>query len=181
MAERFLTQIKSRRTCYSVERKSPISEARILEIARDIIKHTPSSFNCQSTRFIILLRDEHAGYGTVLLYEDLDVIRGYQVRFPRFKRHLPDFSEHNNAMQAFNLWTALQLEGFGCNLQHVNPIVDQRIVSEWNVSPDWSLKAQLVFGSPTGEPNHQKTFTPTEDRIFVHDMDGEMAKSSGAQ
>jgi hypothetical protein len=74
-------------------------------------------------------------------------------------------------MQAFNLWTALHLEGLGCNLQHVNPLVDQRIVSEWNVPVGWSLKAQLVFGAPTGEPGHEKTFTPTESRVFVHGMD----------
>lgn len=79
-------------------------------------------------------------------------------------------------MQTFNLWTALHLEGFGCNLQHVNPIVDQRVVSEWKVSPNWSLKAQLVFGSPVGGPPHEKTFTSTEDRIFVHGMGGETAK-----
>ncbi|KAF2796760.1 Nitroreductase [Melanomma pulvis-pyrius CBS 109.77] len=204
MAESFLAQIKSRCTYYSIQRKSPISDTRILEIAREVIKHTPSSFNCQSTRFVILLQDEHirfweiakecfkaamsvdeykgyekklverqAGYGTVLLYEDLDVIREFQVQFPRFKHHLLDFSEHNNAMQAFNLWTALHLEGFACNLQHVNPIVDQRVVSEWKVSPNWSLRAQLVFGAPIGERHHEKTFVPTDHRILVHGMDRE--------
>lgn len=62
MAELFLSQIETRRTCYSIERKSPISDARILNIARHVIKHTPSSFNCQSTRFVILLRDDHVKF-----------------------------------------------------------------------------------------------------------------------
>ncbi|KAI5917619.1 Nitroreductase [Camillea tinctor] len=205
MAELFLKHISTRRTCYSIERKSPISDARILEIAQLVIKHSPSSFNCQSTRFVVLLRDEHhkfweiakecfkatmsddeympyekklterqAGYGTILLFEDLDVIRDYQHRFPRFKWHLLDFSEHNNAIQAFNLWTAFHLEGLGCNLQHVNPIVDLRVASEWDLSPHWSLKAQLVFGSPIGEPPHEKTFTPTESRIVVYASDSKI-------
>ncbi|KAF4465177.1 nitroreductase HBN1 [Fusarium albosuccineum] len=199
MADQFLSEIKNRRTCYSLEAKSPVSDARIVEIAREVVKHTPSSFNCQSSRLVVLLRDEHvkfweiakqcfkatmqeavyqeyekklsqrqAGYGTILLFEDLDVIREYQVKFPRFTWHLLQFSEHNHAMQAFNLWTALALEGFGCNLQHINPTIDQRIIGQWNISPQWSLKAQLVFGTPTGEPGHDKAFLPTEDRIFVH-------------
>ncbi|KAL6918565.1 hypothetical protein FSST1_010060 [Fusarium sambucinum] len=199
MSDRFLADITSRRTRYSLEAKSPISDARIVEIAREVVKHTPSSFNCQSTRVVILLREEHIkfwemakecfkatmkpdvysefkkkllqrqeGYGTILLFEDLDVIREYQSKFPRFVTHLLQFSEHNNAMQTFNLWTALSLEGLGCNLQHINPIVDQRIVGQWNISPQWSLKAQLVFGQPTGEPAHEKTFVPVEDRLFVH-------------
>lgn len=73
-------------------------------------------------------------------------------------------------MLAFNLWTALHLEGFGCNLQHVNPIVDQRVLQEWNIPTGWSLKAQLVFGLPAGEPSHEKTFVPIEQRVLVHGL-----------
>ncbi|KAH6698291.1 Nitroreductase-like protein [Leptodontidium sp. MPI-SDFR-AT-0119] len=201
MSDKFLDIIRSRRTCYSISPKSPISDERILEIAREVIKHTPSSFNCQSTRFVILLQHQHVrfweiakecfkstlsavmyseyekklsgrqdGYGTILLFEDSATIREFQSKFPRFKYHLEDFSEANNAIQAVNLWTALHLEGFGCNLQHVNPTVDQRVTSEWNVPPAWSLKAQLVFGLPTGELSHEKVFKSTDERIMVPGM-----------
>ncbi|KAH9204532.1 Nitroreductase-like protein [Leptodontidium sp. 2 PMI_412] len=202
MSEKFLEVLKARRTYYSITSKSPTPDARILEIASDVIKHSPSSFNCQSTRYVILLRDEHVrfweiakecfkatmseadyhtyqgkltgrqnGYGTILLFEDLTTIHEFQAKFPRFKYHLNDFSEANNAIQAFNLWTALHLEGFGCNLQHVNPTVDQRVISEWNIPGSWSLKAQLVFGLPAGDPPHEKTFKSTEERILVPGMD----------
>ncbi|KAG5751665.1 hypothetical protein H9Q70_005666 [Fusarium xylarioides] len=199
MADTYLAEIKSRRTCYSIEAKSPISDARIIEIAQEVVKHTPSSFNCQSTRLVVLLKEEHvkfwdmatecfkatmkpgvfaeyekkllqrrAGYGTILLFEDLDVVREYQAKFPRFATHLLQFSEHNNAMQTFNLWTALSLEGLGCNLQHINPVIDQRLIGEWDISPQWSLKGQLVFGKPIGGTLHDKTFLPIEDQLFVH-------------
>lgn len=74
-------------------------------------------------------------------------------------------------MSTLNLWTALCLEGFGCNLQHVNPTVDQRVVEAWNVPGSWSLKAQLVLGTPTGEPGHEKSFMPPEERIMVSGSD----------
>lgn len=62
MADKYLAEIQSRRTCYSLEAKSPISDDRIVEIAREVTKHTPSSFNCQSTRLVVLLRDEHVKF-----------------------------------------------------------------------------------------------------------------------
>jgi predicted oxidoreductase (fatty acid repression mutant protein) len=62
MADAFLELIKARRTTYAIEAKSPISDERIQQIASDVIKHTPSSFNCQSTRYVILLRDDHVRF-----------------------------------------------------------------------------------------------------------------------
>lgn len=62
MADSFLELIKTRRTCYSLKAESPISDERILHIASDVIKHTPSSFNCQSTRFVVLLREQHVRF-----------------------------------------------------------------------------------------------------------------------
>ena len=52
-------------------------------------------------------------------------------------------------------------------MQHVNPTIDQRVVSEWNIPADWSLRAQLVFGLPTGETSNEKVFKPTEERILM--------------
>lgn len=49
-------------------------------------------------------------------------------------------------MHQYVLWTALEAEGAGANLQHYNPLVDAKVQSTWNVDPAWELKAQLVFG-----------------------------------
>lgn len=67
------------------------------------------------------------------------------------------------------VWTALEAEGLGCNLQHYNPLIDVRIQTEWNVPTAWNLKSQLVFGTPiTGAPLKEKTFSPLEERIKVY-------------
>jgi predicted oxidoreductase (fatty acid repression mutant protein) len=72
-------------------------------------------------------------------------------------------------MHQFAVWTALEGEGFGANLQHYNPIIDAKVAAKWNINPEWSLKAQLVFGGktsgPAGDPKKQ---TPLEERLFVH-------------
>ncbi len=71
-------------------------------------------------------------------------------------------------MLAFNLWTALELEGFGANLQHFNPYLDARIAAEWKVDPLWALKAQLVFGTPTAGPSANKEYGNVEERMLVY-------------
>jgi predicted oxidoreductase (fatty acid repression mutant protein) len=96
------------------------------------------------------------------------VVHELETKFARYAGYIPQFSEHNNAMQTFNLWTALELEGLGCNVAHYNPYIDQRIVAEWGVPATWSLKAQLTFGAPAGPPNPNKTFKSVDERIIVH-------------
>jgi hypothetical protein len=55
----FLEAIKERRTIYAVDKNSPISDADITALVKDIVLHTPSSFNSQSARIVLLLNDEH--------------------------------------------------------------------------------------------------------------------------
>lgn len=64
------------------------------------------------------------------------------------------------------VWTALASEGFGANLQHYSPLIDEQIQSTWNLPANWKLDAQLVFGAPTSEPSN-KTFAPIENRLKV--------------
>lgn len=67
-------------------------------------------------------------------------------------------------MSEFTLWTALEAEGFGANLQHYNPLIDQKVLAQWDLPSDWELNAQLVIGTPTG-PAGDKSFLPVEDRF----------------
>ena len=66
------------------------------------------------------------------------------------------------------VWTALETEGLGCSLQHYSPMIDARVAEEWNVPLEWSLKAQLVFGKPTGPHKEGKEYEQIEKRVFVH-------------
>jgi predicted oxidoreductase (fatty acid repression mutant protein) len=45
------------------------------------------------------------------------------------------------------------------NLQHYSPLIDEQVQKMWNVPASWKLDAQLVFGTPTGDPS-EKTFVP---------------------
>jgi uncharacterized protein len=71
-------------------------------------------------------------------------------------------------MHQFTLWTALEAEGLGANLQHYNPVIDDKVAAQWNVPKDWELNAQLVFGRPATKPSRSKTFKPIEERFKVY-------------
>ena len=67
-------------------------------------------------------------------------------------------------MHQYALWCLLEAEGLGVNLQHYNPLIDTRLESMYGVPPTWSLKSQMVFGKPTGQPG-QKVVKGVEERV----------------
>ncbi|WP_102408869.1 nitroreductase family protein [Parabacteroides bouchesdurhonensis] len=59
MARNFKEAIKSRRTYYGFVNKSPITDDAIKELIEFAVTHTPSAFNSQSTRVVLLLGENH--------------------------------------------------------------------------------------------------------------------------
>ncbi|KAH9874164.1 hypothetical protein IAQ61_004793 [Plenodomus lingam] len=55
----FADAVKERRTIYQLNKSSPISDKAIADIAEKALLHTPSSFNSQSTRLVVLLNKDH--------------------------------------------------------------------------------------------------------------------------
>jgi hypothetical protein len=55
----YLKAIEYRRTVYGLNDKSPVSDDRILEIIRTVSQTSPSSFNTQPGRIIVLLGAPH--------------------------------------------------------------------------------------------------------------------------
>lgn len=65
---------------------------------------------------------------------------------------LEQWAEHASGIAQGALWTALELEGFGANLQHMNafPATEGMVAGKYGLPEDWRLKAQLVFGEVKG-------------------------------
>ncbi|KAI4848858.1 hypothetical protein E4T44_02385 [Aureobasidium sp. EXF-8845] len=184
----FLGATKARRSLYALSKESPISNDRILSIVEHAIRYTPSPFNARSCRCIVLFGDHHdtlwdmgaaaiqrcmpmavdiliskvqgfrAGYGTVLFFEDVESVKELNPRFAKMSEENP------------KLWTALEAEGLGCNLQHYQDMMHEEMYAEWNIPETWQAKAQLVFGKPLSGAlvDKEKTFRKTEDCIKVY-------------
>lgn len=107
-----------------------------------------------------------AGYGTILYFEDQNVVKGLQEAFPAYAENFPKWSEHTSAMHQLTIWTLLEEAGFGASLQHYNPLIDEKVAKEWNLSSAWKLVAEMPFGIPTQAPG-EKEFQPLDDRVKV--------------
>lgn len=59
MSKDFFTAVADRRSYYGISKESVVSDDRIKEIIEHAVKHTPSSFNSQSARVVLLLGDHH--------------------------------------------------------------------------------------------------------------------------
>lgn len=55
----FYTAVEKRRSIYGISKEPVISDERIQEIVKHAVKHTPSSFNSQSGRVVVLLGEHH--------------------------------------------------------------------------------------------------------------------------
>ena len=138
------------------------SHAKFWEIVRETLRKMVPAKNFDSTSQKI--DSFAAGYGTVLFYEDQNVIKDLQEQFPLYADNFPVWSEHSSAIAQFATWTALAEINIGASLQHYNPIVDEEVAQTFDIPANWKLRAQLVLGSieaPAGE----KTFMNDSERF----------------
>ncbi|MBO3284453.1 nitroreductase family protein [Paenibacillus sp. FSL M8-0228] len=196
MAKDFFTALKDRRSYYGISKEQVISDQRIQEIVEEAVKYTPTSFNSQTSRAVVLLGEHHdklwnitedilrevvgneeqfkstaekmngfrSGYGTVLFFEDNNVIAGLQQQFEAYADNFPIWANQSNGMLQLVVWTALEQEGLGASLQHYNPLIDEKVKNEWNIPEHWKLIAEMPFGKPTFQPG-EKEFQPVEERV----------------
>ncbi|KAL8282955.1 hypothetical protein RB597_010372 [Gaeumannomyces tritici] len=107
-----------------------------------------------------------AGAGSILFFEDQTTTEAMQAKFALYADKFPGWTTQSDGMLQYTLWLALEAEGVGANLQHYNPIVDDKVAAAWGLPASWKLNAQLVFGKKTGEAG-EKTFKPLEERVKV--------------
>ena len=111
-----------------------------------------------------------SGYGTVLYFEDSEVVEELQEKFALYKENFPIWSQQSSGMLQFAIWTALEIEGFGATLQHYNPLIDEEVRKEWGVPENWKLIAQMPFGKPV-VPAGEKEYQPLENRVkFINNV-----------
>lgn len=75
-------------------------------------------------------------------------------------------------MHQITLWTALELEGLGANLQHSHfvPGVEDGIRSAFSLPSTWSAKAEIIFGglSDKVRPAPEKEKEPVTTTVKVY-------------
>ncbi|OBU11136.1 nitroreductase family protein [Morganella psychrotolerans] len=59
MSNSFIELIKKRRTIYSLGNDLPVSQDRVTALIKDAVKHSPTAFNSQSSRVVVLFGENH--------------------------------------------------------------------------------------------------------------------------
>jgi hypothetical protein len=79
----------------------------------------------------------------------------------------PEWSDHAQGMAQILMWTALELEGLGANLQHMQaiPPVGEAIKKFCEVPNDYKLKAHIVYGDHPGAHPEAKPKLPLSETL----------------
>lgn len=88
-----------------------------------------------------------AAFGTVLFFEDQNVVKGLQEQFPLYADNFPKWSQESTALAQYAVWMVLAEHNIGANIQHYSPLVDAGVQAEWDIPASWQLKGQMPFGS----------------------------------
>ncbi|WP_436667063.1 nitroreductase family protein [Latilactobacillus sakei] len=190
---------QQRRSIYALGQNIDLTEAEVSELIFKTIKETPSAFNGQGSRAVILFGEANntlwnditasalkpltpaeyfpntqaklasfaGGVGTILFFEDQDIIKGFQENVPLYAENFPVWAEQSNGMAQYATWMALAEQNIGANLQHYNPVIDEAVAAKWNIPANWKLRAQMPFGS-IENPADAKEYATVEDRFTTY-------------
>lgn len=189
-AASFLKSIATRRTIYALKPELPsnVTLDDVEATVQEVIKHTPTSFNSQVNRAIILTGEAHKkvwdqvvnsipddsgkrrptsardeAYGSVIFFTDDLVTEKLQAGFPAWAAAFPQFADHSSGAAQIDTWTAFTEMGLGAHLQHYNGYIKAALPAD--VPTQWSIHAQLVFGVPAA-PAGAKEFGKNEVKVY---------------
>lgn len=106
------------------------------------------------------------GFGTVLFFEDQDVVRELENKFPLYKAAFEKYSYQSSGMLQYMVWTALSAHNIGASLQHYNPLIDDDVKKTWQLPTSWLLMSQMPFGSIKAQAD-DKDFLPLDERVKI--------------
>ena len=186
-----------RRSIYALGNELAVAPQAIVNMAERILLHTPSAFNSQSSRLVVLFGEQHqqlwditelklreevadgdfssskqkmdsfrAAAGTVLFYEDTDVVKSMQEQFQLYADRFPVWAQQTSAMHQYALWTELSTLEVGASLQHYNPLIDEDVAAAFAIPDNWELVAQMPFGNIL-QAAGDKSYQPINQRMKV--------------
>lgn len=188
--------LNGRRSRYALERTSNLNNEAIQKLVEDAIQATPSAFNAQTQRAVVLFddasdkfwdltRDElkkvapaegfentvaklnsFKAQGTILFYIDTAVVKGLQEQFALYADNFPIWAQQENGMFQLVAWTALHEAGVGASVQHYNPIVDEAAAAAFDIPSTWQLVAQMPFGNAV-DTVQEKTLQDVSTKVKV--------------
>ncbi|MEK6219107.1 MAG: nitroreductase family protein [Psychrobacter sp.] len=167
--------VEQRRSIYALSSQLPVSNSEVVKLVEHAILHTPSSFNSQSTRIIVLFGDEH--HKLWQLTEDtLRSIVDNDEQFSSTKQKVDSFKagagtvlffEDHKAIQALQEKAPLYADKFPIWAQHTNAM-HQYVI--WTALASVNVGASLQHYNPIIDDKVAETWDVDKDWELVAQM-----------
>lgn len=197
MSKDFFTAVADRRSFYGISKEAVVSDDKIKEIIEHAVKHTPSAFNSQSTRIVLLLGKEHDKLWDITMEAlrkivPADNFTSTEDKINSFKNGYGTvlYFEDNSVIESLQKQFALYKDNFPIWSQQTSGMHQFVIwtaleiegfgaslqhyneLIENDVKKEWSIPEnwKLIGQMPFGKPTakpDEKQFSPLEERIKV--------------
>ena len=197
MSKDFFTAVADRRSFYGISKEAVVSDDKIKEIIEHAVKHTPSAFNSQSTRVVLLLGKEHDKLWDIAMEAlrkivPADSFSSTEDKINSFKNGYGTvlYFEDNAVVESLQNQFALYKDNFPVWSQQTSGMHQFVIwtaleiegfgaslqhyneLIENDVKKEWSIPEnwKLIGQMPFGKPTtkpDEKQFSPLEERIKV--------------
>ena len=197
MSKNFLTAVADRRSYYGISKEPVVSDERLKEIIEHAVKHTPSAFNSQSARVVLLLGNHQDKLWDIAKEALRKIIPADQFsstedKINSFKSGYGTvlFFEDNSVIESLQQQFALYKDNFPIWSQQASgmhqfvvwtaleiegfgaSLQHYNELIENDIKKEWSIPEnwKLIGQMPFGKPTaepNEKEFKPLEDRIKV--------------
>ena len=197
MSKDFFTAVADRRSFYGISKEPVVSDDRIQEIIEHAVKHTPSAFNSQSARVVLLLGNHHDKLWEIAKEALRKVVPADQFsstedKINSFKSGYGTvlFFEDNSVIESLEQQFALYKDNFPIWSEQASGMHQFVIwtalevegfgaslqhyneLIETDIKKEWNIpdKWKLIGQMPFGKPTaapKEKEFQPLEERIKV--------------
>lgn len=197
-AQSFLETVKQRRSIHVVSKEEVVSRARVEEIVKEAVLHSPTAFNSQSGRAVVLFGEEHDKLwdivsDTLRAIVPADQFGATEQRLSGFKGGYGTvlFFEDEAVVKSLQEQFALYADNFPIWSQQSSGMLQYVVwtalsaeglgasLQHYNplinekVSQAWNIPSswKLIAQLPFGKPTYEageKQFQPVEERVKVH-------------
>ena len=197
MKKDFYTAVSERRSIYGIRKEAVASDDKIKEVIEHAVKHTPSAFNSQSARVVLLLEGEHDKLWEITKDALRKIVPAEQ--FDATEQKINSFLsgygsvlffEDTSVVESLQKEFALYKDNFPVRSQHSSGMLQYVIwtsleiegygaslqhyneLIETDIKKEWSIPNnwKLIAQIPFGKPvvePDEKQFQPLEGRIKI--------------
>ena len=198
MKKNFYQAVETRRSYYGISKDKVLSDDRIQEIIEHAVKHTPSAFNSQSARVILLLDQQHTKLWDITMEALRQIVPADD--FPATQEKINSFNagygtvlffEDQSVVEAMQAAVPLYKDNFpvwsieSSGMHQYNVWVSLELegygaslqhyteLIEAQVKKEWNIPDSWTMRAqmPFGKPTAEpgeKEFNPIEDRVMVY-------------